>query len=124
GSSAAVTVAATALALADSLAGADPQVVRATVLKHALAAHATAQEAMGARGSGADIAAAVYGGALAFELSSHPRPSVDIALFGGDSTGSRSSSPQDSINVSPPATISISHERWPATVRLLPFFTG
>src|SRR3954451_15232031 len=54
GSSAAVTVAATALALGT----ADPQ----EVLSVALAAHARAQGPRGARGSGADIAAAVHGG--------------------------------------------------------------
>lgn len=59
GSSAAVTVAAVALAL-DS---AD----RDEILAIALAAHAAAQGQRGARGSGADIAAAVYGGAIVFE---------------------------------------------------------
>jgi len=66
GSSAAVTVAATALALA-----ADHQAVpvldRDLVWSIASAAHANAQGARGARGSGADVAAAVYGGVIAFE---------------------------------------------------------
>jgi len=59
GSSAAVTVAATALALGEPL---DPHLVLAI----ATAAHARAQEARGARGSGADIAAAVHGGCIEF----------------------------------------------------------
>ena len=63
GSSAAVTVAATALALGEPLD-------RARVFDIAAAAHARAQGARGARGSGADIAAAVYGGAIAYTTSS------------------------------------------------------
>jgi phosphomevalonate kinase len=63
GSSAAVTVAATALALAATEDAGN----RAQILAIALAAHASAQGLRGVRGSGADIAAAVYGGTLAFE---------------------------------------------------------
>jgi len=59
GSSAAVTVAATALALGTTID-------RETIREIAAAAHAGAQGARGARGSGADIAAAIYGGAIAF----------------------------------------------------------
>ena len=66
GSSAAVTVAATALALERT----DRELVRAI----AAAAHANAQGVRGARGSGADIAAAVYGGAIAFSVTSSPSP--------------------------------------------------
>ncbi len=105
GSSAAVTVAATALALA-----ADHEVVpvidRELILAIASAAHAAAQASRGressgdlmrprparsqhARGSGADIAAAVYGGMIAF---SRGGPITPLA--------------------------------WPAGVRLIPFFTG
>jgi len=80
GSSAAVTVAATALALGAT--------ERAQVLDVALAAHAAAQGARGARGSGADVAAAVYGGAIVFTAGA------------------------------------VEGVRWPAGVRLLPFFTG
>jgi phosphomevalonate kinase len=58
GSSAAVTVAATALALGT----ADP----AEVLAVALAAHARAQGPRGSRGSGADVAASVHGGTIVF----------------------------------------------------------
>jgi len=65
GSSAAVTVAATALALGAR------DIDRDLVYAIASAAHANAQGTRGARGSGADIAAAVYGGALAFTLA-HP----------------------------------------------------
>jgi phosphomevalonate kinase len=61
GSSAAVTVAATALALAE-VGVSDLR----EILTVASAAHAAAQGAKGARGSGADIAAAVHGGTLVF----------------------------------------------------------
>lgn len=93
GSSAAVTVAATALALAihHDPAGLD----RAEIFEVAFAAHAHAQGAKGARGSGADIAAAVYGGALAYTMP------VAVA--------------------SPPG---LARHAWPAGVRLIPFFTG
>ncbi|MBL0216485.1 MAG: hypothetical protein IPQ07_21710 [Myxococcales bacterium] len=83
GSSAAVTVATTALALAD----AGTFDVR-EVLEIASAAHAAAQGLRGARGSGADIAAAVHGGTIVFA--------------GGQ----------------------ITRGAWPASVLLLPFFTG
>jgi len=66
GSSAAVTVAATALALGvargDEISPLDLDEVQAI----ALAAHASAQGARGARGSGADVAAAVHGGVIVF----------------------------------------------------------
>lgn len=86
GSSAAVTVAATALALETA--------VPEEVLEVALAAHARAQGPRGARGSGADIASAVHGGTIVFT-----RP-----------PGS--------------ATVRVEQRRWPASVTLLPFFTG
>jgi phosphomevalonate kinase len=89
GSSAAVTVAATALALDTT----DPQ----EVLPVALAAHARAQGPRGARGSGADIAAAVHGGTIVFSIA---EPS------GG----------------APPCRVE--RKAWPASVTLLPFFTG
>jgi phosphomevalonate kinase len=84
GSSAAVTVAATALALGSPLD-------RARVLEVAMAAHAQAQGARGARGSGADVAAAVYGGMIQFQ---------------------------------PGPTPVVTPRTWPATLVLLPFFTG
>ena len=59
GSSAAVTVTATALALG-------PGFDRDEVLRIATAAHAAAQATRGVRGSGADVAAIVHGGAIAF----------------------------------------------------------
>jgi mevalonate kinase len=62
GSSAAVTVAATALALGTA--------DRERVLAVASAAHAAAQGARGARGSGADVAAAIHGGCIVY---SHAR---------------------------------------------------
>ena len=84
GSSAAVTVAATRLALAEAGEGA-----RAEVLEIATAAHATAQGARGARGSGADIASAVHGGTIKFEggratkLGPWPEGLVLIPFFTG-----------------------------------------
>jgi len=87
GSSAAVTVAAAALALGT----ADPQ----EVLPIALAAHARAQGPRGARGSGADIASAVHGGTIVFSRGS----------------------PEG-------AEPRVERQRWPASVTLLPFFTG
>lgn len=62
GSSAATTVAATACALAHD----DPAPTRDAIHAIARAAHAEAQGARGARGSGADIATSTYGGAIAF----------------------------------------------------------
>jgi len=86
GSSAAVTVAATALALDTTN--------RREILAVALAAHARAQGTRGARGSGADIAASVYGGSLIFSRPAGSGPCL------------------------------IEPRRWPASVKLLPFFTG
>ena len=71
GSSAAVTVAATACALGE--AGAAD---RDDVYAIALAAHAAAQGARGARGSGADVAASTYGGTLVFVREQPPRRSA------------------------------------------------
>lgn len=88
GSSAAVTVAATAHALGEP-------VDRDLVLRVALAAHANAQGARGARGSGADIAASVFGGTIEFAAG---QP--------GDLTSG------------------IWRRKWPTSVTLLPFFTG
>lgn len=89
GSSAAVTVAATALALGTT--------DRPEVLAIALAAHARAQGARGARGSGADIAASVHGGTIVFALA--------------DAAGGA-------------APCRIERQTWPASVTILPFFTG
>lgn len=61
GSSAAVTVAATARAL-----GALDDLDRDEIFAIALAAHAAAQAPRGTRGSGADVAASVYGGTIVF----------------------------------------------------------
>lgn len=107
GSSAAVTVAATALALAAHVSeqqGA-PVLDRHEVLAIASAAHATAQGAMGARGSGADIASAVHGGAIVFTMASPP----DHGDHGGQG-----------------ATIApaVVKRTWPHSVRIVPFFTG
>ena len=87
GSSAAVTVAATALALGTA--------EKEQVLAIALAAHARAQGPRGARGSGADIAAAVHGGTIVFTRTP---------------TGA--------------SPCRIEPRRWPASVALVPFFTG
>lgn len=79
GSSAAVTVAATACALGEAGLVID----REEVLAVALAAHAHAQGAKGARGSGADIAAAVHGGVLAFSRTQIERKAwpAQVALL-------------------------------------------
>jgi len=89
GSSAAVTVAATALALGTA--------DREEVLAVALAAHARAQGPRGARGSGADVAASVHGGTIVFSREASP----DAA-----------------------APCRVERRQWPASVMLLPFFTG
>lgn len=68
GSSAAVTVAATACALAQA-GVTDPEEVMSIASK----AHGDAQGSRGARGSGADIAAAVYGGTLAYRSNGELR---------------------------------------------------
>ncbi len=86
GSSAAVTVAATARALAER----GPMLDRAEVFALAMAAHAAAQGARGARGSGADIAAAVHGGAIVFTAgvaTPHRWPAgvTILPFFTGDS---------------------------------------
>jgi phosphomevalonate kinase len=98
GSSAAVTVAATALALGT--------VDREQVLAVALAAHARAQGPRGARGSGADIAASVYGGTIVYTRAEAV-----------DALGSTRQA-----DAQPPCRIE--RRRWPASVTLLPFFTG
>jgi len=67
---------------------------RHTVLEVALAAHARAQGPRGARGSGADIAASVHGGTIVFSLPGGTAP------------------------------CHIERRRWPASVTVLPFFTG
>jgi len=111
GSSAAVTVAATALALeqgeiggggpagfAGGAAGIAPRGIatinRREILTVALAAHARAQGPRGARGSGADIAASVYGGTIAFSRPAGTGPCL------------------------------IEPMRWPGAVAIVPFFTG
>lgn len=99
GSSAAVTVAATALALAaDRAADGERAIDRELVRSIASAAHATAQGVRGSRGSGADIAAAVYGGVLAFQRAASRDGATDGATI--DRLG------------------------WPAGVTPIPFFTG
>lgn len=71
GSSAAVTVATVACALR---ASGVRQLERALVHRLAGAAHAEAQAALGAAGSGADIAASTYGGVTLFSPPNHVRP--------------------------------------------------
>lgn len=66
------------------------------VLAIALAAHARAQGPRGAAGSGADIAAAVHGGTIVFTRK---------AEAGG-------------------VACHVERQRWPASVMVLPFFTG
>ncbi|HWO22981.1 MAG TPA: hypothetical protein VNO30_29775 [Kofleriaceae bacterium] len=90
GSSAAVTAAATACALAEA-----GPLDRAEILAVAQAAHAAAQGLRGARGSGADVAAAVHGGLILYEMSGDPAAPPRISALG-----------------------------WPASLLLVPFFTG
>ena len=106
GSSAAVTVAATALALETAHAS--------EILEIALAAHARAQGSRGARGSGADIAASVYGGTIVFSLG----PSELVSSPAGSG-----SLPIASELANDPAPW-IESRRWPPDVTLVPFFTG
>ena len=73
GSSAAVTVAAMLLALtAETDDDLPPVIDRELVRELAMAAHARAQGERGARGSGADIAAAVHGGTIVFARDRSP----------------------------------------------------
>jgi phosphomevalonate kinase len=113
GSSAAVTVAATALALA-----ADHQVVpvidRAEVLAIASAAHARAQGEKGARGSGADIAASVHGGVIAFQRTTPDRVAWPIEGGRRRSVTAEIAADQGTVD----------RLGWPAAVRVIPFFTG
>ncbi len=140
GSSAAVTVAATALALAAETKSM-PVIDRELVLKIASGAHASAQSTRAgrdssvmvprpssssmssgwfrARGSGADIAAAVYGGVIAFQRATPDRvawPSEAAArgravTIDGQLDGELTKATIDPLS-------------WPPGLTLLPFFTG
>jgi phosphomevalonate kinase len=146
GSSAAVTVAAAALALAAHHGTLEGH--RDEVLAIALAAHANAQGAKGARGSGADVAAAVFGGAIAFtmpppagvdpdeasvrdpdESVRDPDESVrdpDDSVRGSDD-GDRNADEHGRAHLASaaaaPLPLVVRH-RWPTDVVLIPFFTG
>jgi phosphomevalonate kinase len=111
GSSAAVTVAATALLLS-AVHGEPAAKLRDAIFGIALAAHASAQQARGARGSGADVAAATYGGTRTFTLDPTP-PSQSPVCFGGDPTGSAI-----------PSNVTVARHHWPADATLVAFFTG
>lgn len=109
GSSAAVTVAATALALAADCETV-PVIDREEVLAIASAAHAAAQGPRGARGSGADIASAVFGGVIAYQRETPDRVAWPIdASARGPSTLAGGTADRLS---------------WPAGVTIIPFFTG
>ncbi len=95
GSSAAVTVAATALALAGDRETV-PVIDRELVAQIAYAVHARCQRG----GSGADIAAAVHGGTLSISTSSAAQLSK-----------------MDNVP-------RVERLQWPAGVRMIPFFTG
>lgn len=110
GSSAAVTVAATALALAADQATI-PVIDRALVLAISGAAHARAQGPRGARGSGADIAAAVHGGVIAYQ-----RATPDRVAWPSDAAKQQRAF-EDGVGTADRLT-------WPAGLTLLPFFTG
>lgn len=83
GSSAAVTVAGCACALAHDHTP-DPGLVH----RLAHAAHSAAQGARGARGSGADIAASVYGGVLGVRVGPAPGEPVRVRPLLADLAGS------------------------------------
>jgi phosphomevalonate kinase len=110
GSSAAVTVAATALALAADHERV-PLIDKALVLEIASAAHATAQGPRGARGSGADIAASVHGGVIAFQRATPDRIAWPSDAAQAGTTMNIGSGTADRLT-------------WPANVTLIPFFTG
>jgi phosphomevalonate kinase len=101
GSSAAVTAAATARALAEA-----GPLDRAEVAAIALAAHAAAQGPRGARGSGADVAAAVHGGLLAYRRAGS-------GAWDRDGGGAAEDPP--------PAVAPLA---WPAGLQWIAFFTG
>ena len=110
GSSAAVTVAATTLALAaDHVAV--PVIDRAQVLAIASAAHAAAQALRGAPGSGADVAAAVYGGVIAYQ-----RAAPDAIAWPSDAAAA------GRALALPGATAD--RLAWPTGLTFIPFFTG
>jgi len=113
GSSAAVTVAATALAL--SAGRSMPVIDTEEVIAIASAAHASAQGPRGTRGSGADIASAVYGGVIAFQ-----RATPDRVAWPSDAAASGNAIQIDAGVISGTAD----RLRWPSGVTLLPFFTG
>ena len=122
GSSAAVTVAATALALAgDSTV---PVIDRDAVLQIASEAHATAQGPRGSRGSGADIAAAVHGGVIAFQKTSPDR----IAWPSDAAKRGRAITFDGPYNFGEPQSTeehrTAERLTWPTGVRILTFFTG
>lgn len=119
GSSAAVTVAATALALAADHE-AVPVIDREEVLSIASAAHAAAQGPRGTRGSGADIASAVHGGVISFQRTDGMRAALALPQ------ATRLSAAGDVLPGAgdPRATASVYRLAWPSTVTLIPFFTG
>jgi phosphomevalonate kinase len=129
GSSAAVTVAAVALALTE-----EPGVhALDEILEISLAANANAQGAKGARGSGADIAAAVYGGTIVFTMGSDAN--TDVARPANDpmqritSRLARSIETIASTLATEPIgdvlpTARVQRRTWPHGVTLIPFFTG
>lgn len=119
GSSAAVTVAATALALGTT--------DRDEILAIAQAAHARAQGPRGARGSGADIAAAVHGGAIVFTRgpgapAGATSPDAPTATTAHAATAHVTGAPAGAGMSG--AGCTVERRRWPAGVTLLPFFTG
>lgn len=118
GSSAAVTVAATALALAADNETV-PVIDRNEVLQIATAAHAVAQGPRGSRGSGADIAAAVHGGVIAYQ-----RPGAATPLAGLTRASVLSTSAEPGAGANQRAVATATRLAWPAGVTLVPFFTG
>jgi phosphomevalonate kinase len=93
---------------------------RALVLDVAIAAHANAQGTRGARGSGADIAAAVSGGTIVFMMNAATSVRASDDAMGTSDDAVHASEASDK----PPPRTSVERRRWPIGVTLIPFFTG
>jgi phosphomevalonate kinase len=125
GSSAAVTAAAVYLALAST----DLNVSLDEVHAVAAAAHARAQAPMGARGSGADIAAAVFGGVTEFVRGSEPLTSSGAWRVSNEklATTSVANAAMPDLAAMARAEMPVARiqkRAWPKSVRLMTFFTG
>ncbi|CAN5904275.1 phosphomevalonate kinase [soil metagenome] len=127
GSSAAVTAAAVYLALATT----DEHVSLADVHSVAAAAHGRAQAPMGARGSGAAVAAAIYDGVIEFSRGGEP-----LTTSGAWRVSKEHFATKSVANAAMPELVAMARAEqmqpsaniqkrvWPKTVRLMTFFTG